>query len=54
MALKADAHRHKDGRRTARALFVQIAAQGYRGGYSLAAYARCALLAQVAGYLYVN
>ena len=34
MALKADAHRHKDGRRTARALFVQITAQGYRGGYS--------------------
>jgi len=34
MALKADAHRHKDGRRTARALFVQIRAQGYRGGYS--------------------
>jgi len=34
MALKADAHRHKDGRRTARALFVQITALGYRGGYS--------------------
>jgi len=34
MPLKADAYRHKDGRRTARALFVQIAAQGYRGGYS--------------------
>jgi transposase len=34
MALKADAHRHKDGRRTARALFGQITALGYRGGYS--------------------
>lgn len=34
MALKVDAHRHKGGRRTARALFVQIRAQGYRGGYS--------------------
>ena len=33
-ALKADQLRHKDSRRTARALFVQIAAQGYRGGYS--------------------
>ena len=34
MALKADGLRHKDSRRTARALFVQITAQGYRGGYS--------------------
>jgi transposase len=34
MALKADSLRHKDSRRTARALFVQIAAQGYQGGYS--------------------
>jgi hypothetical protein len=34
MALKFDAHRDKDGRRTARALFVQIRAQGYRGGCS--------------------
>jgi len=34
MALKVDAHRDKDGRRTARALFVQIRAQGYRGGCS--------------------
>ena len=33
-ALKADQLRHKDSRRTARALFVQITAQGYRGGYS--------------------
>ena len=33
-ALKADQLRHKDNRRTARALFVQITAQGYRGGYS--------------------
>jgi transposase len=34
MALKADSLRHKDSRRTARALFVQITAQGYRGGYT--------------------
>ena len=34
MALKADRLRHKDSRRTARALFVQITAQGYRGGYT--------------------
>jgi transposase len=27
-------YQHKDGRRTARALFVQITALGYRGGYS--------------------
>ena len=33
-ALKADQLLHKDNRRTARALFVQITAQGYRGGYS--------------------
>ncbi len=30
-ALTADQLRHKDSRRTARALFVQITAQGYRG-----------------------
>ena len=34
MALKADRLRHKDSRRTARALFLQITAQGYRGGYT--------------------
>lgn len=33
-ALKADRLRHKDSRRTARALFHQIKAQGYEGGYS--------------------
>jgi transposase len=33
-ALKADRLRNKDARRTARALFVQITAQGYRGGYT--------------------
>jgi len=33
-ALKTDAHRVRDQRRTARALFVQIQAQGYRGGHS--------------------
>jgi len=33
-ALTADAHRPKHGRRTAKALFAQIQAQGYRGGYS--------------------
>lgn len=33
-ALKTDAHRTRDQRRTARALFVQIQAQRYRGGYS--------------------
>ena len=33
-ALKADAHRHKQDRRTAKALFVQIKADGYAGGYS--------------------
>lgn len=31
-ALKTDTHRARDQRRTARALFVQIQAQGYRGG----------------------
>ena len=33
-ALKADAQRPKEHRRTARALFAQIQAQGYQGGYS--------------------
>ena len=33
-ALTADAHRPKHGRRTAKVLFAQIQAQGYRGGYS--------------------
>lgn len=33
-ALKADSLRHKDSRRTARALFHQIKAQGYEGGYT--------------------
>ena len=33
-ALTADSHRPKHGRRTAKALFGQIQAQGYRGGYS--------------------
>ena len=33
-ALKADAHRPKHERRTARALLVQLQAQGYNGGYS--------------------
>ena len=33
-ALKADGLRHKDSRRTARALFHQIKAQGYQGGYT--------------------
>ena len=33
-ALKADLHRPKHARRTARALFAQLQAQGYRGGYS--------------------
>lgn len=31
--LVADAHRPKQGRRSGRALFAQIQAQGYRGGY---------------------
>ena len=34
LALKADAHRTKQNRRTAKALFVQIRADGYTGGYS--------------------
>jgi transposase len=33
-ALKSDAHRPKEHRRTARALFAQIQAQGYQGGYT--------------------
>jgi len=33
-SLKADAHRPKQSRRTARALFVQIQARGYAGGYT--------------------
>ena len=33
-ALKVDAHRAKQNRRTAKALFAQIKAQGYVGGYS--------------------
>ena len=33
-ALKADAHRPKHARRSARALLSQLQAQGYRGGYS--------------------
>ena len=33
-ALTADSHRPKPGRRSGRALFAQIQAQGYRGGYS--------------------
>ena len=33
-ALKADSHRTKQNRRTAKALFVQIQARGYTGGYS--------------------
>ena len=32
--LKADAHRPKHARRSARALLSQLQAQGYRGGYS--------------------
>jgi transposase len=34
LALKADALRPKQGRRSARALFAQIQAQGYTGGYT--------------------
>ena len=34
LALKADSHRTKQNRRTAKALFVQIKADGYAGGYS--------------------
>ena len=33
-SLKADAHRHKQDRRTGKALFVQIKARGYVGSYS--------------------
>lgn len=33
-ALRTDAHRAKNARRSGRALFAQIQAQGYRGGYS--------------------
>ena len=33
-ALSADSHRPKQSRRSGRALFTQIQAQGYRGGYS--------------------
>jgi transposase len=33
-ALRADVHRAKNARRSGRALFAQIQAQGYRGGYS--------------------
>lgn len=33
-ALKADAHRPREHRRSARALLVQLQAQGYRGGYT--------------------
>ncbi|NMM26523.1 MAG: IS21 family transposase [Glaciimonas sp.] len=34
LALKADAHRIKQNRRTAKALFIQIKRDGYAGGYS--------------------
>ena len=34
LALKADAHRPKHERRTARALFCEVKAAGYDGGYS--------------------
>ena len=33
-ALKADSHRHKQNRRTAKDLFAQIKLDGYQGGYS--------------------
>lgn len=33
-ALKADAHRTKENRRTGKMLFAQIKADGYTGGYS--------------------
>lgn len=33
-ALKADDHRPREHRRSARALLVQLQAQGYRGGYT--------------------
>ena len=34
LALKADAHRHKQDQRTGKALFAQVKASGYAGGYS--------------------
>ena len=34
LALKADAHRTKQNRRTGKALYLQIKAAGYTGGYS--------------------
>ena len=34
LALKADSHRTKQNRRTAKALFIQVKADGYIGGYS--------------------
>ena len=34
LALKADSHRNKQNRRTAKALFIQVKADGYAGGYS--------------------
>ena len=34
LALKADAHRTKQNRRTAKALFTEIKLDGYTGGYS--------------------
>ncbi|MGV8865059.1 MAG: IS21 family transposase [Pseudomonas sp.] len=34
LTLKADAHRQKQNRRTAKALFIQIKRDGYAGGYS--------------------
>ena len=34
LALKADAHRIKQNRRSAKALFIQIRSEGYSGGYS--------------------
>ncbi len=34
LALKADAHRPKHGRRTARALFAEVKAAGYAGDHS--------------------
>src|SRR4030065_2441897 len=33
-ALRADAHRAKQNRRTAKEMFAQIKAEGYEGGYS--------------------
>ena len=36
-ALTTDSHRPNQGRRSGRALFAQIRAQGYRGGYSAVA-----------------